>query len=369
MQRQRVGFIGQEGDLPNRIKHAVESAGHSFAFCFAYISNSLWQDFLKSVDVVFVEILSEKDLVLYEAISLGRVADQRLIAITHDLQADIVRGLIRMGLSDWLTVNAEDELIIQACESIKSGTVKQGKCNVMAFTPVLGGMGATTLAIETALLIGRQTKEDVCVVDLDFYAGECADYLNLEPKLAIDILSADGSALDDHLINAILSEHVCGLHLLAAQTRLGESYVVNPKSVIGILNLLAARYMNVIIDLPRAWYNWTDEVVCGCDHLFLVSDSSVPSLRAAKRQLKEYEERYNSEISPFVIVNKKQKGWFSDDLSEADLKASLGSAYAGSVAIDARVARQAIDAGLPVSSVKMNSDIIRDLGKIIEKFR
>ena len=84
------------------------------------------------------------------------------------------------------------------------------------------------LCIEAALQLSKGGKESTCVVDLDLYAGECADFLNVEPKLAIDSLAKSSDAIDEHLLESVMSEHPSGLKLLAADrksTRVNSSHV------------------------------------------------------------------------------------------------------------------------------------------------
>ena len=240
--------------------------------------------------------------------------------------------------------------------------------NVIVFTPVLGGMGATTLAIEAALQLSKGGKESTCVVDLDLYAGECADFLNVEPKLAIDSLAKSSDAIDEHLLESVMSEHPSGLKLLAAQTHMGANQVINAGAVLHLLNLVSSQFAHVIIDLPRTWQPWTDDVVLGSDAIFLISDGSVPALRAARRQLDEFLKRYAGKVKPHVIVNKHDRAWFSTAMREKDLQASLGKAFAGTVLDETKLAREAIDRGIPISTLKKDATLVKDLHTIVRKY-
>src|SRR5258707_869855 len=58
---------------------------------------------------------------------------------------------------------------------------RHAKCT--AFFPANGGCGNTTLAIQTAFLLGSRKKQldSICLVDLNFKDGAVADYLDLSP--------------------------------------------------------------------------------------------------------------------------------------------------------------------------------------------
>ena len=359
-----IAFVGYSREIAARYDNLVSKEIGSILVCLLKKSEN-WSDQVRTASTVFVEVLSSSDVDMIELAARNKVKGQRFIVISNELKQGDMRRLMQMGVADWLTIDATDEEILSACLARTTG-IREGARNIFAFTPVLGGMGATTLAIESALIMASRGRSSTCVIDLDFYAGECADYLNIEAKLFLDGLSTPPEQIDDHFLDSVMSEHSSGIKLLAAQTHLGSNQIIRSDSVLHLLNLVSARFDNIIIDLPRAWYDWTDEVILGSDYLFLISDASVPALRAAKRQINEYRQRYVGKIMPRVIVNKKERGWLSSSVSESDLKATLESQYAGSISDDTNTAKQAINRGVPISSLKGNARLIQDLKKIID---
>jgi len=319
-------------------------------------------------NVVFMEIAGTEDADRFEKLAAGRRPEQRIVAVTPDPDAAILRRLIRLGMSDWLMSDASEADILDACQGPKILNVNTGPRNVIVFTPVLGGMGATTLAIEAAIQLCNGGLEPTCIVDLDLYAGECADFLNIQAKLAIDSLAKNTDAIDQHLLDSVLTEHLSGIKLLAAQTNMSANQAINPAAVVHLLNLVSSVFDHVIIDMPRAWQPWTDDVILGSDAIFLVSDSSVPALRAARRQIDEFSKRYAGKVKPHVIVNKYDRAWFSTAMREKDLEASLGTAFAGTVLVETKLAREAIDRGVPISTLRKNATLVKDLHSIMRKY-
>jgi pilus assembly protein CpaE len=313
---------------------------------------------------IYVEIDSNVDIETINSIMAARNEGQRVVALSGNSDPELVRKLVRVGISDLLAPSMSDKDFVEAAEPVRQSG--QGARHVIAFTPVLGGMGSTTLAIESALLLAKDGRYPSCLVDLDFYAGECADFLNLQPRLNVEPLVSEENRLDEHLLDTVLSPHASGLKLLAAQTKIGFNLVINPKSVLQLLNLVSMSFENVVLDLPRAWYEWTDDIILGCDRVFLVTDSSVPALKAARRQLDDFVERYGTKVKPRVIVNKFLRGLFRPVANDSDFKKAFGEYYAGAITDDTNVARAAIDTGVPISSVKSNSRIVKDLNAILE---
>lgn len=319
-------------------------------------------------DVIFMEVGGADDAGRFETLAAQRSPDQRIVAVTTGSDYPVLRRLVRSGgLSDWLMADAAAEDILAACNAPRTNTAAQGPRNVIIFSPVLGGMGATTLAIEAAIQLSKNGKEPSCLVDLDLYSGECADFLNLEAKLAIDSLAKNSDGVDEHLLEGVLTPHASGISLLAAKTQLGSQQTINPNTVLHLLNLVSSSFTHVVIDLPRTWQPWTDDILLGSDAVFLVADGSVPALKAARRQLDEFHNRYGGKVKPMIIVNKHDRAWFSTSIREKDLRNSLGEAFAGTIMDETKIAREAIDRGVPISTIKRNATVVKDLHAIIKK--
>ncbi|MCA3572835.1 MAG: hypothetical protein IOC86_02890 [Aestuariivirga sp.] len=361
-------WIGNSTDIGERIGRALAEVAVSYDQRTPNLTLQPGSGPAAEADVIFIEIGSREDAERFERLAVMRRPEQRLVAVTTVADAPLLRQLIRLGLSDWLEADATDAAILSSCQAPKALNVNAGPRNVLIFTPVLGGMGATTLAIETAIHLCQNGREPTCIVDLDLYAGECADFLNIQAKLAIDSLAKSTDAIDEHLLESVLAEHPTGIRLLAAQTNMSANQSINPATVVHLLNLVSGVFDNVIIDMPRAWQPWTDDVILGADAIFLVADSSVPALRAARRQVEEFLKRYGGKVKPHVIVNKYDRTWFSTAMREKDLEASLGKAFAGTVLDETKLAREAIDRGVPISTLKKNATLVKDLHAIMNKY-
>lgn len=359
--RHDIAVIGASDTFQKKLSSILSAK--SMTASFMPISGSLDPANFAKTLTLFIGITSQADIDVIRKFADRRPADQRLIAILDDYQTEFMRDLVRIGVDDIVTPQMSDAELLKSFDTPRR--LVGGARRVMAFSPVLGGMGATTIAIETAVLLSQGGRSPTCLVDLDLYAGECSDFLNLQPRLEMDVLSGDESRIDEHLLDLVLSDHGSGIKLLAAQTRLGFTSNVNPKAILKLLEIISDSYENVIIDLPRSWQSWSDEIILGCDDVFLVSDSTIPALKAARRQLEEYKLRFDDKAHVKVIINKIETSFFRATAGEDDFKRTFGDAYVGSIADESRIARMAVDSGVPISSIKKSSKIIKNLNTII----
>lgn len=162
---------------------------------------------------------------------------------------------------------------------IRSGKVRPelaertASSEVVAFFSPKGGVGTTTLAVNTAVLLagggapppsGANGAEPtipasrVLLIDLDLQFGQVATHLNLTPRFDLAGLATDEQALaDPELARSYLTIHSSGLAVLAAPARPEADFRVSVEHVQRILELLRPSFDHVVVDLgsrldPRA---------------------------------------------------------------------------------------------------------------------
>lgn len=233
-------------------------------------------------------------------------------------------------------------------------------------------MGVTTLAIQTAMTLlksGPRGGVKTCLIDLDFQHGACADYLDLEPRLDLNEIEPRPERLDRQLLEVMLSHHSTGLAVISAPHRPAEMRSFDPNVVTRLLDLVSSNFDFVVIDMPRTWFSWTDNVLVGSNKLFIVSEMTVPGLRHAKQLVTAITERLGSELQPKVIVNRFEQRFFAPGLRRADIKQALGSSFAGTISNNYRLVREAIDRGVPLEEVKAGNNVAVELKKLLHSQR
>jgi pilus assembly protein CpaE len=239
--------------------------------------------------VLLVDLISAApdDLTALERIKRARFADTPIIALSSYLDQEIVRRLVQIKVDDWLPKDSPFADIYRSCERLNRTPLveKRNKDAVCySFFPAAGGAGNTTLAIQTAFILGRSTKhmETTCLVDLNFQDGAIADYLDIAPSFRIEELANAPGRLDRQLLEVMLTRHSSGLSVLATP-RVPAKYIEVSEGLIGaVLGLLTRSFDYVVIDLPKNWYPWMDNVIWGSNHVFVVTNFTVPALRHAR---------------------------------------------------------------------------------------
>jgi pilus assembly protein CpaE len=294
-----------------------------------------------------------------------------VIVITQAFNENVARQLLQVRVADFLVKPIEAIDLVRACARVAQestgGVTKEAQ--IYTFLPAAGGVGVTTLAVQTAILLlrsGQRSGASTCLVDLDFQHGACADYLDLEPRLDLDEIEPQPERLDRQLLEVMLTHHASGLAVVAAPHRPAEMRSFDPDVVTRLLDLVSTRFDYVVIDMPRTWFSWTDNVLIGSNRLFIVTESTVPGLRHAKHLVTAINERLGEAVQPEVIVNRFEQRMFGPGLRRADLKQALGDALAGTIPNNYGLVREAIDRGVPLDEVKPRNAVVVELKKLIE---
>jgi pilus assembly protein CpaE len=292
-----------------------------------------------------------------------------VIVLTDGFDDALARWFMQIRVADFLRKPVDPKEVLRACIRALRGAVEGPSSGgeILSFLSAAGGVGATTLAIEAAMLQMRDAKEadTTCLVDLDWQNSACADYLDLEPRLDLDEIMSAPERLDAQLLEVMLSRHKCGMSLIATKSRPTQANFLDPAFVLRLLDLVSARFERVVIDLPRSWETWTDQVLLGSSRVFVVTDMTVPGLRAGRRWTSAVAARL-PDVKPKVIVNRfEQQLLFGTGLRRVDVERALDGFLAGTVSNNYKLVREAIDRGLPLEDIKAGSNVSSDLKKIV----
>jgi pilus assembly protein CpaE len=322
-----------------------------------------------TVAIVDLDAGSPEELDILQKVLSRPGRQPPVIAILREFNQDAIRRLLQMRVADFLVRPVSPVELVRACargaQSAPGG--EHHEANIVTFLPAVGGAGVTTLAIQSALILLENSKrpKSTCLVDLDFQHGACADYLDIEPRLDLKEIEPRPDRLDSQLLEVMTAYHASGLAVISAPNRPAEMRSFDPDMVTHLLDLVSSHFDHVVIDMPRTWFSWTDNVLLGSNRVFIVSEMTVPAVKHARKLVAAISERLGDGPSPQVIVNRFEQHMFGSGLRKSDIDQALGGGLAGVVPNDYRTVREAIDRGVPLSEVKANNKITQALRPLV----
>lgn len=295
-----------------------------------------------------------------------------VIVVTNRCDENTARLLLHMRIADFLVKPIAPVDLVRACARAVNGStqsVPAPEAQIFTFLPAVGGAGVTTLAVQAAMLLlknhGARSKSSTCLVDLNFQHGAVADYLDIEPRLNLAEIEPRPDRLDRQLLEVMLSYHRSGLAVIAAPNQPAEMRSFDPGVITRLLDLIAKNFEFIVFDMPRTWFSWTDTVLVGSNKLFIVSETTVPALRQAKKLVTAIRERLQGGPRPLVLVNRFERRIFGQALRRGDIEQTLGDDLAGTIPNDYALVREAIDRGVPLDEVNPNNSVTSQLRQFI----
>ena len=319
-----------------------------------------------------IDIDRPGELAALDGLMHGQAHGRPVIVFIGSLTEGAVRLLLQLQVSDLLTLDASPDDLLRACERASrpngaSGGLHGAGC--YAFVSAGGGAGNTSLAIQSAFVIARKTRQfqSTCLIDMDFQGGAVADYLDVAANLQLDEVAPSPDRLDAHLLEVMLSRHGTGLAVLAAHHALRPYDAVSGGWVTRLLDMASLKFDSLVLDMPRVWLPWSKMVLRGSDRVFIVTEMTVPGLRQARRLLGAIGEQCGDETDVTVIVNRFRQSLLGggNAVRRKDAELLFGDCLAGFVSEDYRLVREAIDRGVPLDEISKGNWICRDLEAIL----
>ena len=365
-----IGFVTQNEDVGRQLKEYVaQREGVDLSLIASANVGQGYDPRGISIFVYDLESSNEASQREFERFMNQRPQTLPVVVLSPALGDDLVRWLLRLRVADWLKAPLSAGELIAACGRVLSqngGAKTELKC--MTFLGARGGVGTTTIAVHAALIAagrGKSTTATTCIVDLDLTGGSCAEYLDLRPAWALDEIIANPSRLDPHMLEIMTSTYKNKVNVLSAQRKFGEAFTFAPEVITRTLDIVSQSHQTLVVDLPRHVENWSDAVILGSSDLYIITDFSVPGLKAARRMVNDLGSQFGELVKPKVVVNKYSRSMFGTGISGSEIKQLLGDVLAGQISADDRLVREAIDRGVPTTDIKPRNSLVTDLSKIL----
>ncbi|WP_433474393.1 AAA family ATPase [Spirillospora sp. CA-142024] len=195
------------------------------------------------------------------------------------------------------------------------------KGSVLALTGAKGGTGATTLAIQLALLAGARKR--VCLVDMDVLSGDLSGFLDTVHRLDVSQL-AQVDPITPEMLEEVLFAHSDMVHVLLAPVEQEDGEMISSRATNRIIGALRDRYDVVIVDCGAYSGEPSITAVEAADQVLLTATADPIALRAAKRRARLWhrlEVRRHEDI--LVLLTRTADDSLTPDQAQAALELTV----------------------------------------------
>ena len=219
---------------------------------------------------------------------------------------------------------------------------------IVTFLGTKGGTGTTTMAVNCAADIRRVSDRPTLLADVK-QAGDVGVFLGLRPRYTLaDLLDQVGWS-DRELATRFVTEHDCGLHVLAASEGFGRPNARDAEGVEETLRCYSNLYDYIVVDAGSTLTESAVAALAMSDLVMLVANPDLPCLRNLQRLTDTIRldgvgpERLRIVLNRTADAGVMPVGQIEDALSRRiDFR----------VTSDYRTVAAAVNTGVPVSSLR-----------------
>ena len=291
------------------------------------------------------------------------------IVVGGDISAQDYKRLIQSGNTDWVADAGLPHEVLDIVGRVNAPArddVTVESPVVVSFTPSAGGVGNSTLAIETAvhLVTDKSTKAaKVALVDLDFQSSHVCDYLDIVPKFQFEEIVAAPDRLDDHLLSAFISHHSSGLDVLAASRSRFHGRDLSVEALSALFDRMAQRYAYIIIDLPLSVHAWTIPLLAASKGILVTGLNTIPGLRQIEEALRALRAEALVTAELRAVVNRCEFGLLGQ-VARADHVARILGEEKRFCVRNAAVAVECVNVGTPIALAYPSDKSVKDIAAI-----
>ncbi|WP_374471718.1 CpaE family protein [Phenylobacterium sp.] len=274
---------------------------------------------------------------------VGRIGGAPVVVVAPEADSLAVRQLFRAGARDVLAGPQDAGSLAAALHDLfqPAAAAERPRGAVISVLKGCGGAGATTLALNLAAVAVSGSRRarplSSVVLDLDLQFGDSDVALDLQPRTGVLDLIKSGGKLDARLLDSVLADHSSGLRLLGPAPALTPLDALPAELALDVVDLAAARFDRVFVDLPPAWTDWTPSLLARSDLVILVTMATVGGVLGARRVL----DAMNAAgvAPPCLLVLNRVAGVLEAIDKPARVQRALAAPVDAAIPFDAQLAR------------------------------
>lgn len=238
---------------------------------------------------------------------------------------------------------------------------------LMTFYGAKGGVGTTTIAINTAIALAKRHQRRVALFDANLQFGDMRVFLDLSLDSSSVVNAISEPDLDADLLRKLMVTHHAGIDLLLAPPNPEQGDIVaerqknDPGSVTNILALLRAAYDYTLIDTSRTIDDFTLQVFDESDVIFVIMTADLSCLKNVRLAL-ETMDSLGFERSKVKLVLNRSNAYTGINVDNAE--SALGRRIDHQVINEYRGAISSLNSGEPFMSARAETP----LGQSVSKF-
>ena len=265
-----------------------------------------------------------------------------VVLVASTLEPRLMLEAMRAGVSECVQEPLTTQALDEAVRRVIVDNLPEQIGQVIAFVGAKGGVGTTTVAVNTAATFAKIVDGEVLLIDLHLGHGDAALFLGVEPRFSVVDALENAHRVDESFFRGLVEKTKAGLDLLGSSDRIGQG--VDAMRVRALLDFAVRKYRFTVLDVPRSDVTMLDALE-GAAAVVVITSQELSSLRSASRLATTLRSRYGAPRVKAVINRFDRKS----EIAHADVERVIGDSVKHVIPSDYRAAVEALNLGRPVA--------------------
>lgn len=348
-----VVLIGPDGERRARIAQALE--GPQATITHELLTYPHIDDLAPVIDngndvlVVDLDPDPERALDVVDNVCSSRPS-LTVMAYSAKVEPELLVRCMRAGAREFLSepispITVSEALVRAAVRRDEVRRQRKVSGKLLVFVGAKGGVGVTTVAVNFAVAVARQSGDKVTLADFNLHLGDAALTLGLASKFSIADAFENAARLDSDFLSVLLQRHRSGLMVLPAPDRI-TTIRPSQHSIDKLVRIMTEEFAYVVVDAGSNGWEHREPLLEAADSVYLVAQAGVGELRNANRLVSTYFSGAQDKLE--IVLNR-----FAPKIGEFD-EATISKALTRSpkwrVPNDFAAVRRAQNTGIPIAS-------------------
>jgi pilus assembly protein CpaE len=273
--------------------------------------------------------------------AIRQLHPQTAIVIIAPLDPALMLEAMRAGITECVPPPIDAAQLDAALNRVTDG-LPGATGELFAVIGAKGGVGATTVAVNTATTLSTIDKRRALLIDLHPTGGDAALFMGAEPHFSFVDALDNTHRLDEAFLKGLVVKTAAGPDLLASPDRTVPT-PVDPSRVRAVVELAVRCYRFVVLDVSRA-DPAADETLGLASRIIVVATQELGAIRSASRAAAALRDRYGADQVQ-IVINRYDR---DAEIPQEEFERAVGAPIVHRFPSNYRVAVAALNKGRPL---------------------
>ena len=289
--------------------------------------------------------------------------DASLIVFGNESDNGALKIALRIGATDFISDKAVLDEFAPLLKNVAEEKVENRHLGeLLVFMNTKGGVGASMIALNTAITLARHNPNEVLLLDLDMQFGVIEDYLNINGTYGLADAIANVADLDEVSLGSLVTKHDSGLHTIGFKRDNSHDNFEKAQHMNKLVPVLRERYPYVVVDMSRGLDRIFSSVISPATKIFLITQQNLVALKSTTQLMKLLTFEFGvAKEHMEVVVNRYES---RQSIKLKDVEDTVGHVQVHTIPNDFKIALESANLGRPYIQAKQNSSIAKSVKKL-----